>query len=218
MRHAKPGDLPDILSFLQNANDPNVLSRPEEDYSRAVENGLFYLIEVNRQLVAAAGVFFLNEQDQGPMEMGSCYVAPAARGFGLQKLLVLPRIAAATIFFDETAPIYTAIKPDNPASLKSVTDMGFDRFREHEPLLIEPCAACNYRPGHASGRICCCDFFYMPLQKRCSAIRRLLSSSTVVLENKTSDRMIVTMDIQLLTIEDYRGALEEFSESDNCRG
>jgi hypothetical protein len=207
-----------ILDFFERAGDPNVLPRPEEDYRRSVQAGLFYMVEMNGKLVAAAGIFYLDNQNQGPLEMGSCYVAPEARGFGLQKVLIACRIAAATILLDVEAPIYTAIKPGNGPSLKSVKDGGFQPLTEPEPLLIEPCSSCNTQPGSGSGRICCCDFFYLPLRNRCTAIRDLLASKTQMLFRKTDSKQLkLKLAIQLLTNRNYRGAMRDFVKSAACR-
>lgn len=217
LRDATPKDLANILRFFEDANDPNVLPRPKEDYQRSVESGGFYLIEVDGQLVAAAGVFYLNEYDIGPLEMGACYVVPAFRGFKLQKLLVLPRVAYATILDDEDAPIYTAIKPDNLPSRKSVMGVGFEPLQEHVPLLFEPCAACKSQPDSSSDRKCCCDFFHIPMYRKCSEIRKLLAFQTVTLPRKDGAHMMVTLDVQLLTEPLYCAALKSFVNSPKCQ-
>jgi hypothetical protein len=98
MGGAMPGEERQILGFFERANDPNVLPRPFEDYRRSIELGLFYTVKVDDQLIAAAGVFPLHEHKISPMEMGSCFVAPVARNFGIQKLLIRPRIAASILY------------------------------------------------------------------------------------------------------------------------
>jgi hypothetical protein len=218
LRDATPDDLSAIREFFTRAGDPNVLPRPEEDYRRSVDAGLFYVIEIGGVLVAAAGVFYLDEHNAGPLEMGSCYVAPVARGYGLQKILAACRIAAATIFLDVEAPLYTAIKPGNAASLKSVKDVGFEPFLHAEPLLIEPCVTCDFRPAPNSGRICCCDFFHIPLTHRCNGIRSLLASKTRVLSGRESGRrMMLELAIQLLEVTEYREIMRDFADSPECR-
>jgi GNAT superfamily N-acetyltransferase len=216
LRGAVPEDVSDILRFFELANDPNVLPRSEEDYGRSVENGLFYVVESDDQLIAAAGLFYLNAHDNGPLEMGSCFVAPDARGFGLQKLLALPRIASATIFYDQNEPIYTAIKPDNAPSLKSITDMGFEPLTSPIPLLVELCITCKSRTEIGSRRICCYDFFHIAPRKRCEAVSKLLKSRTVSLRRKDGAVMEVEMNVQLLNVPAYRSALQEFVRGPSC--
>ena len=91
---ARPADYEQILSFLRAANEEKLLPRPAGDYRRAIDSGLFCVARSAGQLVAVAGAFVLSDVEPILIEMGSCYVAPAFRGFGLQKLLVRARIAA----------------------------------------------------------------------------------------------------------------------------
>jgi hypothetical protein len=217
MGGAMPGEERQILGFFERANDPNVLPRPFEDYRRSIELGLFYTVKVDDQLIAAAGVFPLHEHKISPMEMGSCFVAPVARNFGIQKLLIRPRIAASILFYD--TKIYTAVKPSNTASNKSILSAGFEPLTEPDPLLIEPCAACNRRPEPESGRICCCDFYHIPPARQCEQIRLLLGAGpSVTVSRPNGDTMSIDMHVQVLTKPEYRQLLEAFVESPECSG
>jgi hypothetical protein len=142
MRPANERDLDNILRFFTEVGDPNVLPRPAEDYRRAVTSGLFYLVEVEGHIAAAAGIFFLREELHSPLEMGSCYVAPVIRGFGIQKLLIRVRVAASVAFLDPDADICTAVKPKNKQSINSILSAGFVPLTQRIPLLLEPCGSC----------------------------------------------------------------------------
>ena len=219
LRAARPDDLANILKFFEEANDSNTLSRPRRDYERSVESGGFYLVEVDGDLVAAAGMFYLKDTDSGPLEMGGCHVAPNYRGFNLQKLLTLPRIAYATLFGDEGGAIYTAIKPDNVHSLNSVTKAGFDLLTQDVPLLIRPCVSCNAHPDANSERTCCCDFFYLPIKARCAALEKLLAIRPVIQQKRDgSAQMTVALDIMFLTNRRYHEALKEFVQNSKHTG
>jgi GNAT superfamily N-acetyltransferase len=215
LRNAKPDDMTDILSFLENA--AGVLPRPAEDFRRAVETGLFYLVEIEDAIAGVAGLFFLDEQGEGPLEMGGCYLAPAIRGFGLQKVLARTRIAAAIAFYDEDATVYTAVKPDNAPSLRSITSLGFEPMRHHEPLLEEPCHVCQDKPDTAGGRRCCSDFYSIGQLQKCEAIKDLLHSDPLVLRRKVDGvELHLSLAIQLLRVASYRAALQEFISSSQC--
>lgn len=211
IQNAVAGDCEVILHFLRTANDKNVLKRPAEDYRRAIESGLFYKAEINRRLVAVAAVFMLSERTPPLLEMGSCYILPEARGFGLQKLLVRARIASVVALVDPDARILTAITPHNLGSRRSILKAGFEPLMEDARLLIELCAYCTSRPAASSGRECCCDFFHIPRERQRSEIRALLKPGPVALSRTDHETMSVAMHIEVLKDPRRRAALESFT-------
>lgn len=210
MRTALPADIDAIRRFFRDAEDPNVLPRPADDYEASVRSGLFYIVEVDGEIVAGAGVFFLREEETSPVEMGSCYVAKKARGFGIQKLLVRARVAASAAFLDQEAMICTAVKPDNCESIRSIKSAGFRPVPKAHPWLLEPCQSCPSKPGLQSGRICCCDFYYLPTEKKAEQIRALLETKSLFISRSNGDLMSIYLHMKMLAEPDYRGALEEF--------
>lgn len=205
---ARVSDCEAILHFLRAADDEKLLPRPAEDYRRSIEAGLFCVARSGGRLIAVAGAFMLSNVDPILVEMGSCYVAPPFRGFGLQKLLVRARIAAVVARVDPNARILTAITPQNLGSRASILKAGFEPLGEHERLLIELCAYCVARPGAASDRLCCCDFFHIPRGRQRSEIAALLRPGPVTLARANGDRLSVTMDIDAL--RQPRAALAAF--------
>lgn len=164
-------------------------------------------------IVAIAGAFPLSEGEPALVEMGSCYVAPAFRGFGLQKLLVRARIAAVIARVDSGARILTATTPQNLGSRASILKAGFEPLDEHERLLIELCAYCVARPGAASDRLCCCDFFHIPRARQRSEIAALLRPGPLLRARANGEGLSVAMEIDALK-PPYRAALEAFARAD----
>jgi N-acetylglutamate synthase-like GNAT family acetyltransferase len=205
---ARSSDAEAIHRLLRDAGEDKLLRRPEGDYRRSIEAGLFCVVRSEGALVGIAGAFPLSEGEPALVEMGSCYVAPPFRGFGLQKLLVRARIAAVVAEVDPNARILTAITPQNLGSRASILKAGFEPLGEHERLLIELCAYCVARPGAASDRLCCCDFFHIPPSRQRSEIAALLRPGPVLLARANGDRLSVTMDIDAL--KQPRAALAAF--------
>ncbi len=205
---ARSSDAEAIFGLLRDAGEEKLLRRPEGDYRRSIEAGLFCIVRSEGALVGIAGAFPLSEGEPALVEMGSCYVAPPFRGFGLQKLLVRARIAAVVAAVDPNARILTAITPQNLGSRASILKAGFEPLGEHERLLIELCAYCVARPGEASDRLCCCDFFHIPRSRQRSEIAALLRPGAVLLARANGDRLSVTMEIDAL--KQPRAALAAF--------
>jgi GNAT superfamily N-acetyltransferase len=205
---ARSSDAEAIHRLLRDAGEDKLLRRPDSDYRRSIEAGLFCVVRSEGALVGIAGAFPLSEGEPALVEMGSCYVAPPFRGFGLQKLLVRARIAAVVAGVDPNARILTAITPQNLGSRASILKAGFEPLGEHERLLIELCAYCVARPGAASDRLCCCDFFHIPRSRQRSEIAALLRPGPVLLARANGDRLSVTMDIDAL--KQPRAALAAF--------
>ncbi|VFU08108.1 GNAT family N-acetyltransferase [Methylocella tundrae] len=209
---AQSSDYAEIVGFLRAAEDEKLLPRPADDYRRAIESGLFCVARSEGRLVALAGAFVLSKAEPILIEMGSCYVAPAFRGFGLQKLLVRARIAAVISLIDPAARILTAITPQNLGSRASILKAGFEPLTEDHRLLMELCAYCAARPGEASDRLCCCDFFYIPRSRQRSEIAALLEGGPVTVSRANGDSLLVTIDIDALRGL-RRAALEAFADA-----
>ncbi len=209
---ARASDYEAILGFLRAANDEKLLPRPADDYRRSIEAGLFCLARSRGELIAVAGAFVLSAVEPILVEMGSCYVTPSFRGFGLQKLLVRARVAAVVALVDSNARILTAITPQNLGSRASILKAGFEPWSEHARHLIELCAYCVARPSESSKRLCCCDFFHIPGSRQRNEIAALLRPGPVLASRANGDRLSVTMGIDVLK-PPHRAALEAFADA-----
>jgi GNAT superfamily N-acetyltransferase len=207
---ARPADYEPILGFLRAANDEKLLPRPAGDYRRAIDSGLFCVARSAGLLVAVAGAFVLSDVEPILIEMGSCYVAPAFRGFGLQKLLVRARIAAVVALIDPDARILAGITPQNLGSRASILKAGFEPLSAHERLLLELCAYCAAKPAETSGRLCCCDFFHIPRERQRSEIAALLRPGAARATRGSGEVLSVAMEIDALK-PPHRAALEAFA-------
>lgn len=209
---ARSSDYEEILGFLRAADDEKLLPRPDDDYRRAIGSGLFCIARSEGRLIAVAGAFVLSHVEPILIEMGSCLVAPSFRGFGLQKLLVRARIAAVISLIDPDARILTAITPQNLGSRASILKAGFEPLTEDARLLMELCAYCATRPGEASDRLCCCDFFYIPRSRQRSEISALLQGGPITVFRANGDSLSVEIDIDALR-GSRRAALEAFVDA-----
>ncbi len=209
---ARPSETEEILGFLRAAEEDKLLPRPAEDYRLSIGKGLFCAARKGGQLIAVAGAFVLSGADPVLVEMGSCYVAPAFRGFGLQKLLVRARIAAVIALCGPDARILTAISPQNLGSRASILKAGFEPLMEDAKLLIDLCAYCAARPGETSDRLCCCDFFYIPPERQRSEIAALLQPGPVTVFRPNGEPLSVVIDIEALE-EPKRGRLAAFAHA-----
>lgn len=196
---ARPYDFAETLAFLRAAADNTLLPRPDIDYVRSIGLGLFCHARVEGRLVAVAGAFPLSQSGQHLVEMGSCFVVPAYRGFGLQKMFVRARIASVAAFVDPDARILTGVKPDNLRSRSSVLKAGFEPLKEDASLLTELCAYCLARPGETSDRLCCCDFFYIPRHRQLQEITTLLDHATTTVVRPNGEQLAVRVAIDALT-------------------
>ncbi|PNG25156.1 GNAT family N-acetyltransferase [Methylocella silvestris] len=191
-------DAAEILAFLRASGDDKLLPRPDSDYRSSIEAGIFCLARSEGRLIGVAGAFVLSGSPPVLIEMGSCYVAAEFRGFGLQKLFVRARIAAATALIHQDARILTAITPQNLGSRASVLKAGFEPLTEDSRLLMELCGYCAARPGETSDRLCCCDFFYIPRGRQLDEIEALLDAPTVASGRDNGEQLIVSIDIDAL--------------------
>jgi GNAT superfamily N-acetyltransferase len=210
IQNVLPAESEEVLDFLRIAADEKLLPRLADDYRRSIESGLFYKARIDQRTVAVAAVFMLSARTPPLLEMGSCYVAPDVRGFGLQKLLVRARIASVVALVDPQARILTAITPHNLGSRASILKAGFEPLMEDARLLTELCAYCPSRPGASSDRECCCDFFYIPPRRQRSEIAALLEPGPVVVSRAMGETMSVEMDMEVLKDPRRRAALELF--------
>ncbi|WP_374308092.1 hypothetical protein [Methylocella sp.] len=195
---ARPDDLEEIFVLLRSGRDEKLLRRPDADYVEAIGAGLFCLAHMGERLVAVAGAFVLSAEPPAIVEMGSCYVAPCARGFGLQKLFVRARVASVAALVDPNARIMTAVSPQNLNSRASVLKAGFAPLEGDARLLTELCAYCPTRPDACSNRLCCCDFFYIPREKQLGEIAALLEEPVVTVARGNGERLRVSIEVDAL--------------------
>ena len=220
LRQAEVEEVDRIHRFLTDAGDPNLLPRPKKDYEQSAADGFFYIVESGQDLIGAAGIFRLADEKDAPLEAGSCFVAQPARGFRLQSLLMRARIAAAVLFESRFVDLFTAVKPENDASRKNVLRSGFELLTAPTALLLEPCVSCSEKPSSESTRSCCCDFYVLPMNKKCSEVEELLSLEQAdfeaTLTNSAGDQLAVRYDAQFVREQAYLEALREFRASNEC--
>jgi hypothetical protein len=200
VRAARPEESDAVYDFYNTHKDPNVLPRPEADFRRSAEKGLFFIGMENNQAVAVAGVFDLD--DPGYVELGGTLIDPSTRGFGLQNLLFRIRIASVLLHQDLNTVMMTAIDPKNTRSAANAMKSGFSPWSNPVTAVFAPCVSCSKEPqAKSSGRRCCCDFYLLPEPNIVSAVDQLLkefsSSATVVYYSNYTPQ---TLDVSLHSI------------------
>lgn len=225
LRAAGFGDMDRILTEYREAikNLPladaaNLLPRPYDEFKTAVENGLFFVIDnAAGKFMAGAGAFDLSNPSE--KELGMCYVKQEWRGFGLQTLLLNIRVCAASLgqVPDKSmnnsrnksyADLIIGVKPTNEHSCTNTLKLGFRPLATTSPALLEACAFCRTPPAPDSGRLCCCDFYYLPDAKRADTIEKSLRMDNWR-KIKNGHEVIVTPKIRHLADPDFRKALQD---------
>ena len=225
IRAAGVGDMTRILAEygeaiknLPLAESANLLSRPYSEFKTAVENGLFFIVENEAgNFMAGAGAFDL--ADPTVKELGMCYVKKEWRGFGLQTLLLNVRVCAATLgqasqpnlpagTKRSCARLITGVKPANERSAANTGELGFEPLALPPAALFLACGACRTPPAPGSGRICCCDFFYLPDTRRADAIENILAMKDWS-RTRNDVRLVVSFKVRHLLDPDFRNSLQD---------
>lgn len=227
LRPAKPEDAANVFAFYEHWKWEGVVERSEDSLKKAAEQGLLFLIEADRSIVAASGVFDLTGVPY--VEVGGTLVEPPSRGFGLQSLLFQIRFAGivANQGWDPSKKVWgavtitTAIKPKNRDSLRGSAKAGFVPWSTPIEQCYEPCSGCKDEDklhGRLGDRKCCCDFFELPLDAARKEIRSLLleTSTAPVSTRKHRDNPSSVVEVIVespLMRNPYRAALEAFVAS-----
>jgi hypothetical protein len=212
----------EAISNLPPEESANLLWRPYGEFSAAVENGLFFVVEnATGNFMAGAGVFDL--ADAGEKELGMCYVKQEWRGFGLQTLLLHVRVCAATLgqvpdkgagmgtstgAARNYAALITGIKPANARSASNTSELGFKSLAAPSPVLFNACASCRTPPAANWGRNCCCDFFSLADNRRRQVIEKSLQMENWS-KTRNDHQLIVGLKIRHLQDPDFRKALQD---------
>ena len=209
-------DVERVVRYNETHRDKNNIPREPSEIYDAVSNGLFFLAESDGQEIAAvAGVFELRETVPH-LEFGATHVDAPWRGFGLQRALMFPlRIAATLVAY--SAPVnWTAIKPDNEPSKRSMAENGFVLDAEPIKELTNPgCNNCDQKPKPESGRVCCCDFYKLSTEGWKEPLRRLLAltadSLVVELEHRNTEERL-EIEVRSKYVVELREAVEDLAK------
>ena len=161
LRTAHPAEAQHLHETYGAWADPFVLPRSTDELRGAASRGLLFVIEESEVLVAATGVFDLREDAY--VESGGTYVAEQLRGFGLQDLFFELRAVSVAINFGPDVRFTTAIAPDNIRSLENAIANGFIPMTPIPEQVGTPCDSCPKKAKLVAPRICCCDFYEMPV-------------------------------------------------------
>lgn len=197
LRNATPNDVERIVAFLISNPSPNIKLRRTEAYEASVANDVFYVLEVDEQLIAVAGVFPIVE-DSSDYELGSLYLVESYRGFGIQELM-MPLGIAATLIFDSEAIIYAGVRngPLAESSRRNIKAAGFEPLVDKDdPLFESTCPSCDSRPE--SGDSCCGTFYVLPRDRYCDHIRKLLLGGDVVYRRRNGAELRIEIKAQVL--------------------
>lgn len=199
---ATPEETSLLYQFYQAQADPYILPRPETDLRKSAEEGLFFKGDSGGKLVAVAGVFSVGRIPY--VELGGTFVAPAVRGYGLQRLLFQLRIAATIVKLNVNYQIITSIDPSNTVSLKNALRSGFEELLTPVAEMFDSCAGCSKRLSAQSAlRKCCCDFYFLPKTKAQEEVGRLIEltrdGGVVTCEKSSGETLSVAVQSDLIT-------------------
>lgn len=210
VRAAKRGQADRLLAFYQANNARFVIPRPFEEFTRAIQRGQFFVVMDGEEIVAASGVFDYSEEAPF-VELADTLVAQPVQGFGLQRLFFRLRFAAVVISQGPSIGITTAVDPENARSLRTTLEQGFQPWKQPIPEAYKTCPSC---PNQKGSRVCCCDFFLLPIPRAVEAVRDLLAESNagiITLHSRDGGTLELDCDCAILRGE-HRAALHDFVE------
>lgn len=213
---ATPEEASLLYQFYHANADPNILPRPETDLRKSAEEGLFFKGDSGGELVAVAGVFSLGRIPY--VELGGTFVAPAVRGYGLQRLLFQLRIAATIVKLNVNYQILTAIDPSNIVSRNNALRSGFEEWQTPIAEMFDSCAGCSKQSlAQNAFRQCCCDVYLLPRIKAQEEIGRLieLTREGVVVTCKKNSGETLSVAVQSDLVTSFRFDLIDFV-SEHC--
>jgi hypothetical protein len=161
--------------------------------------------------VAASGIFDYSD-DTPYVELAETSVAPEVQGYGLQALFIRHRTAKVVVSQGPSVTITTAINPGNDISIRNARKAGFQSW-EPVPEAFLSCPQCPSKPTAHAGRKCCCDFFYLPIDKAREAVSTALqeSDSGVLTLTRNTSELLLTSECYFVTGV-FRGMLREFAD------
>jgi hypothetical protein len=162
-----------VLAFYQQNSHRFLLPRPERDFQKAVKRGNFLVVEIGGKLVAASGIFDYSEGEPY-VELAETSVTTAVQGYGLQALFFRHRIASVVVSQGPSVTITTAVDPANGISVRNASRVGFQAWRKPILEAYLSCPRCPAKPAANAERKCCCDFYYLPIQKAREAVSAAL--------------------------------------------
>jgi hypothetical protein len=104
--------------------------------------------------------------------------------------------------------LITGVKPANERSAANTGELGFEPLAVPPPALFLACGACRTPPARGSGRICCCDFFYLPDTRRADAIENILAMKDWS-RTRNDVRLVVSFRVRHLLDPDFRNSLQD---------
>jgi hypothetical protein len=209
LRAAKRSEADRLLAFYEANPNPFLLPRPFKEFSTAIERGQFFVVTDGEEIVAASGIFDYGDE-QPYVELAETFVAPAARGFGIQRIFFMLRIGSVVLFQGPSVTITTAVDGRNPRSLANAAGQGFERWSDP---ISEAYASCPTCPNRSEQPRCCCDFYRLPIVKAREAVRALLDATTaasVQLQHSSGATLKLVCDCPI-TAGEQRLALEDFA-------
>jgi hypothetical protein len=206
------GEADRVLAFYRQNSHRFLLPRPEAQFQNAVTRGNFLLVEIGAKIVAASGIFDYSDAEPY-VELAETSVTKAVQGHGLQALFFRHRIASVVVSQGPSVVITTAVDPGNDFSVRNVSQLGFQPWRQPIPEAYLSCPQCRAKPASNSGRKCCCDFYYLPIEKARGAV------SAALLESESSELTLMRKAPGLVLSSEclflkgaYREMLRDFVE------
>jgi hypothetical protein len=204
-----PAAVQTVVDRLKEANEPNVLPRPLEEYERAAKRGILVALEVDGRIEAVSGIFDLGLHVNTHMEAGGTFVSQELRGFGIQDFWFQLRFAMAVIQIPNVNLI-TAIKPTNTQSLKNSRKNGFISWSSPIQAVYEPCIYCDDRGKRQAP--CCCDYYILPASAHKLGVANFLKLPPVFSRTRGTSGLTIDMrGLLVATDADLREDLRNFA-------
>ncbi len=173
LRIARLEEADRVLAFYSQNSHRFLLPRPEAQFQNAVKRGNFLLVEIGATIVAASGIFDYSDGEPY-VELAETSVMEAFQGHGLQSLFFRHRIASVVVSEGPSVTITTAVDPGNEVSVRNANKVGFQAWRKPISEAYLSCPQCPAKPLASTGRKCCCDFYYLPIEKAREAVSAAL--------------------------------------------
>ncbi|HBK56655.1 MAG TPA: hypothetical protein DDZ76_10315 [Xanthomonadales bacterium] len=212
LRPARAAEGQRVVDFYKRHRDPFLLPRPDTDFERAVARGQHFLVEQDRRIVAASGVFDYSE-DSRFVELSETLVLTDLRGFGLQVIFFRLRIASVVAMQGPGIGITTAIDSGNTVSADNMRSQGFVPWAPVAPEAYASCPTCQNRPVGLKQRLCCCDFFLLPVEAARRCVRTLLDETAdgeILRRGRNGTVRLDVSKCRIVADPDHRAALSDF--------
>ena len=155
LRNATQKDLLKIINLATEHGEGIILPRSESELLQAIEDRNLFVVVYDDIIVACGGSFAVANNIY---ELGSCVVASNFRGQKMQIALILARVFNLKKQSPDVT-LFSAIKPSNTRSKRSIVRAGFIRWQSPHPAALEPCQGCPLVETQAT---CCCDYYLLP--------------------------------------------------------